>query len=157
MSGFLANGHLPRVSRQSRMSANYKDDDEMIPGLCTDLLAFTLQVRKTRENFSKETLHEGCAISHRLKWGPLDRIARQEEKWKEKRGCIIVTSCPGRHWAAAKESFKLVCRCQQLLSGFLTKDHLPRVSSQLHLSANDKDGNEMIPGLCTDLLAFALS
>ena len=31
-------------------------------------------------------------------------------------------------WAAAKKSFKLVWRCHQLLSGFLAKGHLPRVS-----------------------------
>ena len=31
LSGFLANGHLPRVSRQSRLSANDKDNNEMIP------------------------------------------------------------------------------------------------------------------------------
>ena len=31
MSGFLAKAHVPRVPRQSRLSAN-KGDDEMIPG-----------------------------------------------------------------------------------------------------------------------------
>ena len=34
----------------------------------------------------------------------------------------------------------------QLLSGFLTQGHLPRVSRQSCLSANDKGGNGMIPG-----------
>ena len=32
--------------------ANDKDDNEMIPGLCTDLLAFALELRKTSENLS---------------------------------------------------------------------------------------------------------
>ena len=32
LSEFKANGYLPRVSRQSRLSANDKDDYEMIPG-----------------------------------------------------------------------------------------------------------------------------
>ena len=32
LSGFLANGQLHRVSRQSRLSANYKGDNEMVPG-----------------------------------------------------------------------------------------------------------------------------
>jgi hypothetical protein len=41
LSGFLLNGHLPRVSRQSRLSANDNGDNEMM-GLCTDLLAFKL-------------------------------------------------------------------------------------------------------------------
>ena len=49
-------------------------------------------------------------------------------------------------WAVAKKSFKLVWRCHQLLSGFLAKVHLLRVSRQSHVSANDKGDNEMIPG-----------
>ena len=49
-------------------------------------------------------------------------------------------------WAAAKKSFKLVWRCHQFPSGFLTKGHLPQVSCQSHLPANDKGDNEMIPG-----------
>ena len=44
------------------------------------------------------------------------------------------------------KSFMLVWRFQQLLSDFLAKGHLPRVSRQSRLSANDKRGNEMIPG-----------
>ena len=30
LSGFLANAHVPRVSRQSRLSANDKGDNEMM-------------------------------------------------------------------------------------------------------------------------------
>ena len=45
-----------------------------------------------------------------------------------------------------KNSFKLVWRCHQLLSGFLPNDHLPRVSWQSPLSANDKGDNEVKPG-----------
>ena len=45
---------------------------------------------------------------------------------------------------AAKKIFKLVWRYHQLLSGFLVKDHLPQVSHQYCLSANDKGDNEMI-------------
>ena len=37
-------------------------------------------------------------------------------------------------WAAAKKNFQLVWRCHQLLSGFLAKDHLPRVLRQSHQS-----------------------
>ena len=33
----------------------------------------------------------------------------------------------------------------QVLSGFLINDHLPRVSRQSRLAANDKGNNEMIP------------
>ena len=32
LSGFLANGHLPRVSRQSCLLTNDKSENEMIPG-----------------------------------------------------------------------------------------------------------------------------
>ena len=32
LSGFLSNGHLPRVSRQSRLSTNEKGDNKMKPG-----------------------------------------------------------------------------------------------------------------------------
>ena len=44
-------------------------------------------------------------------------------------------------WAAAKKNFQLMWRCHQLLSGFLAKGHLPRVSRQV---SNDKGNNEMI-------------
>ena len=45
----------------------------------------------------------------------------------------------------SQKSFKLVWRFHQLLSGFLVKGHLLRVSRQSHLSVNNV-GNEMIPG-----------
>ena len=57
---------------------------------------------------------------------------------------------------AAAKNLKLMCRCHQLLPGFLAKSYLPQVSRQSRLSANDKGDNEMIPGLCTDILAFTL-
>ena len=44
-----------------------------------------------------------------------------------------------------QKSFTLVWRCQQLLLGLLAKGQLPRVSRQPRLSANDKDGNEVMP------------
>ena len=44
-----------------------------------------------------------------------------------------------------QKRFKLVCRCHQLLFGFLANVHLPRVSRQSRLSANDKGNNETIP------------
>ena len=50
LSEFLAKGHLPRVSRQSRLSANVKGDNELILGLDTDLLEFALRLRKTPDN-----------------------------------------------------------------------------------------------------------
>ena len=43
------------------------------------------------------------------------------------------------------KSFRLVWRCNQFLSGFLNKYHLPRVLRQSRLSTNAKGDNEMIP------------
>ena len=39
---------------------------------------------------------------------------------------------------------KVFMRYHQLMSGFLAKCHLPRVSRQSSLSANDKGDNELI-------------
>ena len=41
---------------------------------------------------------------------------------------------------------KISWRCHQLLSAFLGKGHLPRVSYQSRLSADERGNNEMIPG-----------
>ena len=56
-------------------------------------------------------------------------------------------------WVAAQKTFKLVWRCQQLLSGFLAKGHLPRVSRR---SLIIRVINKLPWGMFTDLLAFAL-
>ena len=45
--------------------------------LCTDLLAFTLQLRKNLENLSKETVEEGCAPSHSHQMGSFTSKRRQ--------------------------------------------------------------------------------
>ena len=45
-----------------------------------------------------------------------------------------------------QQSFTLVWRCHQLLSRVLARGHLPLVSPQSRLSANDKGDNEMSPG-----------
>ena len=72
---------------------------------------------------------------------------------------IMKRKLPAVHGAmdCGQKSFKLVWRCHQLLSGFLAIDQLIRVSRQSHLSANDKGDNEIIPGLCTDLLHLPYS
>ena len=46
----------------------------------------------------------------------------------------------------SQKIFILVWRCYQLLSGFLAKDHLSRVSHRSRLSTDVKGDNEMIPG-----------
>ena len=43
---FIAKGHLPRVSCQSHLSVNDRIILRWYRGLCTDLLAFALQLRK---------------------------------------------------------------------------------------------------------------
>ena len=55
-----------------------------------------------------------------------------------------------------QESFKLVWRCHQLLSGFLAKGHLPRVLRQSRRSLMIRVIMKWLRGLCTDVLAFAL-
>ena len=47
LSWFLAIGHLPRVSRQSRRSLMVRMIMKWSRGLCTDLLAFALELKKT--------------------------------------------------------------------------------------------------------------
>jgi hypothetical protein len=91
-----------------------------------------------------------------------DRAARQKEKRKEK-GKDEEGDAPQslnllslESWAADKQNFKLVGRCHHLLSGSQAKGHLPQVSRQSLLSANDKSDNGMMQGLCTDLLTFVL-
>ena len=49
-------------------------------------------------------------------------------------------------WVAAKQSFKLVWRCHQVLSGFLAKGHFAPSVASVTLVANDKGDNEMILG-----------
>ena len=46
----------------------------------------------------------------------------------------------------SQESFKLVRRCLQLLSGFLVSGHLPWMSRQSYLLANDTSDSEVILG-----------
>ena len=57
---------------------------------------------------------------------------------------------------AAKKSFKLVWRCHQLLSRFLAKGQLPRLSRQSRRSLMIRVIMKWSWGLCIDLLAFAL-
>ena len=68
LTGFLAKGHLPQVSRQSRRSLMIRVIMMWSWGLCTDLLAFALQPQMW-SLFSK--------------WGWYDRTARQEGRRKE--------------------------------------------------------------------------
>ena len=66
--GLLANGHLLRLSRQSCLSLMRRVVIRWYRGLCTDLLAFTLRLKKTPETLIKESSsHKGSITS---KWNP---------------------------------------------------------------------------------------
>ena len=141
LSGFLANDHLPRLSCQSHMSL--MSDNATIRGCA--------QISWHLPYSWGKAVDEGCATSHRPKWGPLPpnevvRAVQHVKNWKGRKvgkdGVGYLLLMEPR--AVAKESFKLVWRCHQLLSGFLVTDFLPRVSCQSHLSVNDKSDNEMI-------------
>ena len=51
-SGFLANGHFPLVSRQSRLSPNDKVDNEVIPEYMHRYPGIYLTVEENPENLS---------------------------------------------------------------------------------------------------------
>ena len=107
--GFLVKGHLPRVSRQSRLSANDRVMLRWYLALYTDLVALTLQLRKTRKSSIKRP-----SIS-RFKWGPSFQMRRyqctacqegsRKEQRKEGKGGIVTRSCllSMEPWAAAKK------------------------------------------------------
>ena len=67
--------------------ANDKGDNEMIPEwmLCTDLLEFTLHLRKTSARRPSDV---GCATSHCLKWGhvPPKEVGRIAQHVAEEAG-----------------------------------------------------------------------
>ena len=71
---------LPRVSRNSHLSANGKRDNEV--GIVPRSSGIYLAVE---ENLSYETVNEDYATSHRLKWGTrppneVGRIAQHDRK-----------------------------------------------------------------------------
>ena len=81
LSWFLANGHFPQVSRQSQDM----NDNELKHRALTHLMAFTLGLRLTPENFSQERAWSFCDHS-RLKWGPLlpNDICSVAQSWRKR-------------------------------------------------------------------------
>jgi hypothetical protein len=94
LSGFLTKGHLPRVSCQSRRSLMIWVTMQWSWGLCTELLAFALQLRNTpRKPQLGDVWWGGCATSHRLKWGPFppnefSTSGREKEGNKDRTGWL---------------------------------------------------------------------
>jgi hypothetical protein len=76
LSAFLEKDHLPRVSRLARLSANDEGDNETIPGLCTELLEFTLGLRKSPDKSTRRPSDEGYVTGHRFKWRPAPRRSK---------------------------------------------------------------------------------
>ena len=73
--------------------------------------------------------------------------------------CIVIfinTPAVHRVIGCGQKSSKLVWRCLQLLSGFLAKGYLPRVSRQSRRSLMIRVIIKWSQGLCADLLEFAL-
>ena len=106
--------HLSRVSRQLRRSLMIRVIIKWSWGLCTDLLAFALQPRKTPENLSQETLWwSGCATSYRLKLGPFlqmksvgsHSMSRREKEGKKDWTGKYRDVLSMEPWAAAEKTF----------------------------------------------------
>ena len=74
-------------------------------------------------------------------------------KLKKKKTLSNIFTRPFIHEAMSygQKRFKLVWRCYQLLSGFLAKGHLPRVSRQARRSLMIRLIMKWPRGLCTDL------
>ena len=69
---FQAKGHLPRVSRQSRLSANDKGDNEMIPGAVHRAPGIYLTAEeKTGKPQLGDRVMKTRAANDRRKWSPL--------------------------------------------------------------------------------------
>ena len=59
---------VPSLS-ESRLSANYKDDNEVKPRGVHRSRDIYLMVAENLENLRRPS-DDGCATTHRLKWGP---------------------------------------------------------------------------------------
>ena len=93
LSGFLDNGNLSRVSRQSCLSANNREITRLNRWLCTDLLEFTLRLAKTPVTSAREPSRWRLCDqsppqmrSLTSKWSRWDRTARQKDRRKGRNG-----------------------------------------------------------------------
>ena len=69
--------------------------------------------------------------SHELKAiGSYSMSLRREKKRRDEKKWAYESCCPWSHGGCGLKSFKLVWWCHQLLSAFIAKCHLPRVSRQ---------------------------
>ena len=90
------------MSRQSRLLVNGKGDDEMIPG-AVHRSGIYLTGEENPGTYQLETVDEGCAISHRLKWGPfppneVSRIAQHVRKGGRRKGRCRVNQFNCKSW-----------------------------------------------------------
>ena len=82
----------PLVPSQSRRSLMIRVMIKWSWGLCTDLMAFALQLRKPQKTSTRRPPDEGMT-SHCLKWGPLppndvSRIAQHIKKGEGRKGLV---------------------------------------------------------------------
>ena len=105
LSGFLAKGHLSRLS-QSRLSANNKGD-EMIPGVVHRSPGIALQLRKTRKSSARRPsmkavqpviVLNGVPYLQMMSVGSHRTSGREKERKKErKKEGFTNTCCPWNH------------------------------------------------------------
>ena len=123
LSGFLPNDHLPRISR---LSANGKGDNEMIPGTVHRSHGIYLTAEGNSGKPLLEDHHEGCATSHRLKWGPLppndvsrttQHVSKREGRKKLNDRVGGFSTCCHGAMGCNQKSFKVVWRATSSCPG----------------------------------------
>jgi hypothetical protein len=93
LSGFLAKGQFPEVSRQSLMIRMIMRGCR---GLCTDLLAFTLQLNKSRETSARRLLVKAMRsiiASNGVPYLQLRSVGSHDTSGKEDEGTLKPFYC----------------------------------------------------------------
>ena len=84
LSGFLAKGHLPRVSRQSRLSVNDKCDNEMIQEAVHRSLGICLTAEENPIKLSDEGAVQPVITSNRVPFLQMRSVGSHSTSGKEK-------------------------------------------------------------------------
>ena len=89
MSGLLANGHLPRVSRQSLLSANDKVDNEMILGAVhrSPVIRLTFEENPRKPQLGDHLMKGQCdQSSPQMGFLPSNEVGRIAQKIRKGKG-----------------------------------------------------------------------
>ena len=113
LSGLLVNGHMPRVSRQSRLSLMKGVINAWSRGLRTDLLTFTSNRRLSTKTVRPFIAQEGISSLQMRSVGSYSTSGKEEEGKKERTGgenlivFLYISSdlLSMEPWAAAKKTF----------------------------------------------------